>query len=445
MLELLSAYLILTSILMSDPTTNQIKNKSSVSGLTVTEALNTLLLTQGDGTGDMLKTVYDNNNNGKVDIAEVAEAVPWTGVTSKPATFPPQAHSHTALEIVNTPFGNISSVTVQTAINELDSEKQSTLVSGTNIKTINGNSLLGSGDIVISAANPVTVEDILTSTSTVNALSANQGRVLKELVDTKATVLTTREKLTSARTYYVRSDGSDSNNGLTNTSGGAFLTVQKAIDILCSIDLSIYDCTIQIADGTYTAGITLKAYVSGGGNAIISGNPTTPSNVVISTTNMTSFGGAECGKWRINGVKVQTTTAGYAFLISGKSSSIDLRNINFGPCVNGHVVAASGAFIRFNANWAISGSAPVHLLATDGSTIIATGFTCTLTGTPTLSTFASASTVSMMNLTSLTFSGSATGTRYSSTLNAVINTSGGGASYFPGDVAGSTSTGGQYA
>ncbi len=64
--------------------------------------------------------------------------------------------------------------------------KQATLVSGTNIKTINSQSLLGSGDIVISGGGgSTTVEDVLTSTSAVNALSANQGRVLKGLVDGK--------------------------------------------------------------------------------------------------------------------------------------------------------------------------------------------------------------------------------------------------------------------
>jgi hypothetical protein len=41
--------------------------------------------------------------------------------------------------------------------------------------------------------------------------------------------------------------------------------------------------------------------------------------------------------------------------------------------------------------------------------------------------------------------GSSSGTRYSATLNGVINTSGGGATAFPGNVAGSTSSGGQYA
>jgi hypothetical protein len=64
--------------------------------------------------------------------------------------------------------------------------KQDTLVSGTNIKTINGQNLLGSGDITISGGGgSTTVEDVLTSTSAVNALSANQGRVLKDLVDGK--------------------------------------------------------------------------------------------------------------------------------------------------------------------------------------------------------------------------------------------------------------------
>lgn len=53
----------------------------------------------GAGAGDMLKSVYDTTNNGKVDVAEAAEAVPWTGVTGKPSSFPPAAHSHQTSEI----------------------------------------------------------------------------------------------------------------------------------------------------------------------------------------------------------------------------------------------------------------------------------------------------------------------------------------------------------
>lgn len=53
----------------------------------------------GAGTGDMIKSTYDTNNNGKVDTAETADAVPWTGVTGKPTTFAPSTHSHVTADI----------------------------------------------------------------------------------------------------------------------------------------------------------------------------------------------------------------------------------------------------------------------------------------------------------------------------------------------------------
>jgi hypothetical protein len=45
----------------------------------------------GGGEGDMLKAVYDPDNDGVVDAAE---SVAWNGVSGKPSTFPPDAHHH---------------------------------------------------------------------------------------------------------------------------------------------------------------------------------------------------------------------------------------------------------------------------------------------------------------------------------------------------------------
>jgi hypothetical protein len=90
-----------------------------------------------------------------------------------------------------------------------------------------------------------------------------------------------REVLTADRTYYVATTGSDSNDGL--SSGSPFATIQKAVDVVCSLDLSIYQATIQLADGTYTAGATLKQYV-GALPPIIQGNTTTPANVVVNVS-----------------------------------------------------------------------------------------------------------------------------------------------------------------
>lgn len=49
-------------------------------------------LVSSSGGGDMLKSVYDLDNDGKVDAAEAADSVPWSGVTDKPSTYTPSAH-----------------------------------------------------------------------------------------------------------------------------------------------------------------------------------------------------------------------------------------------------------------------------------------------------------------------------------------------------------------
>lgn len=45
----------------------------------------------GSGSGDMLKAVYDTDNDGKVNEAET---VPWAGITDVPSTFPFADHDH---------------------------------------------------------------------------------------------------------------------------------------------------------------------------------------------------------------------------------------------------------------------------------------------------------------------------------------------------------------
>ena len=45
----------------------------------------------GDSSGDMLKSTYDTNNDGIVDVAASA---PWSGITGKPSTFTPSTHTH---------------------------------------------------------------------------------------------------------------------------------------------------------------------------------------------------------------------------------------------------------------------------------------------------------------------------------------------------------------
>ena len=75
---------------------------TATSGTSSTQIATTAFVQQeitGFGAGDMAKSVYDTDNDGKVDAAGVADAVPWTGITGKPATFAASAHSHAISDV----------------------------------------------------------------------------------------------------------------------------------------------------------------------------------------------------------------------------------------------------------------------------------------------------------------------------------------------------------
>lgn len=63
-------------------------------------------------------------------------------------------------------------------------------------------------------------------------------------------------------TYYVRTDGSDGNNGLANTAAGAFKTIGKAISMVPTI--VNHTVTINVATGTYTESVRVVGFSGGG-------------------------------------------------------------------------------------------------------------------------------------------------------------------------------------
>ena len=254
-----------------------------------------------------------------------------------------------------------------------------------------------------------------------------------------------REILTANRAYYVRTDGSDSNTGLVDNSGGAFLTIQKAIDTACALDLSVYSVTVQVRDGTYTTALALKSYV-GAGPITILGNTTTPANVLLSTTSVSAVTADNVrGRWNLHAFKIQTTTSGNGIFNIG--SSIGLQNMNYGAMASGgvHLYALSNGTFFNEGNYTISGGAYAHFYGENGGRMFMSGAaTVTLTGTPAFSYFIF-STLASSWRGNPTWSGSATGARYNVDLNSVIMTFGGGATYLPGNAAGTAATGGQYA
>lgn len=266
--------------------------------------------------------------------------------------------------------------------------------------------------------------------------------------------LAVREKLSAARTYYVRTDGNDSNNGLSNAAGGAFLTIQKAVASVAALDGGVFDVTIQIADGTYDVGVGVELpAVVGGGNFYIRGNALNPENVVIRTsgsvlqTQACFWVAGATGKWNIESLRLSSVASGQPVGLSASSGSIlRFANIDFGSGFVFQLRGLDAGSLRATGGYKISAASQFHFSAGQNSVIRLEGITITLTGTPTFSTaFGNASFGGVAVVGSVTFSGSATGPRYAIVSNGVINTNGAGATYLPGDTAGTLATGGQYA
>lgn len=256
-----------------------------------------------------------------------------------------------------------------------------------------------------------------------------------------------REVLTAARTYYVRTDGSDSNTGLVNSAGGAFLTVQKAINVIATLDNGGYDITIQIADGTYTGTIVTAACL-GNGQVIIQGNSGTPTNVVISvTSNNAITHNATPTVYQIKNLKVTTTTSGNCIITNSAGAYLIISGVDFGSSAGAHIAALSRSKIGFSGNYTVSGGATYHWYSDQQSQLTPNGRTVTFSNSPTFSVnFAFAGEISDIYCLGMTFTNKATvtATRYNVIANSVIQTNGGGATYLPGGTAGSTASGGQY-
>ncbi len=256
---------------------------------------------------------------------------------------------------------------------------------------------------------------------------------------------TIREQLTGNRTYYVRTDGSNSNTGLVNNAGGAFLTIQKAIDTVSMLDISIFNVTIQVGDGTYTASLLVNGPWLGSGVVTLVGNTGTPANVIVTSSTSDTLRVIRGGTLLVSGTEFRGT--GGQVLRAESNGYIEIStSVRFGAATNSHLYAELGGVIYSRTSYTISGGGTSHIATANGGEVDVSANTVTLSGTPAFSVaYAVADRLSGIQSQLNTFSGSATGPRYSVNLNSVIFTNGGGANYFPGNSAGAATNGGQYA
>lgn len=237
-------------------------------------------------------------------------------------------------------------------------------------------------------------------------------------------------KINASPDIYVRADGNDSNSGFVNTADGAVATLAKA----AAIASSFREAVVNVGAGTFGAfslyenGIDISLVGAGEGVTVVGNVSAGGRNVVISVSDLTvtavKADGEGCGLW---------------------GDCIDFAANPDGA----HATASNGAWVDFGAH-TISGGAASHLRAEgrgwatiEGTITVAADVTFTDGFAVAAGPFAVVDMpygVPTIDLGVYTV----TGPRYLVERNSVIDTQGSGAMYFPGTVAGSAASGGQY-
>lgn len=250
-----------------------------------------------------------------------------------------------------------------------------------------------------------------------------------------------RERLTGARVYYVRTDGSDSNNGLSDTASGAFLTLQHAVDIALQLDANNFNVTIQIRTGTY-AGANILAPLFGLGSAtfLITGDTTTPTNVVVNAASSGNSIGAFNGA-SISLSGISAVTPGFACLQAGNGAIIQcVDKMDFGSSLYHLEAQRGGVLTASGISYSISGSPTDSHVRSNNLGLVDTSFsTTTFTADITVVRFVLSEFLAVYKATNQTFTlggHTVTGSRYTVTNGAVINTGTTNTTYFPGSTGG---------
>ncbi len=249
-----------------------------------------------------------------------------------------------------------------------------------------------------------------------------------------------REMLLADRMYYVSPNGDDDNEG--RSAGTPFATVQRAIDVAASLDVSTHNVVIQLAAGTYEEAVVCRSFI-GMGHIEIRGDLTTPGNVVISSaTDCVSYDGV-VGTYLVRGVRLTSATR-YGLIANRGFGVLRFGDIEFGACSLAHILVTRNALVEAVGNYAISGPAANHVYGYLCGIFLCEGRTVTIVGAPSFTAFARAAQLAQLRFSSTTFSGAATGLRFDVSRNASIDVGGASTLYLPGNGNGTAFSGGQY-
>lgn len=284
-------------------------------------------------------------------------------------------------------------------------------------------------------------------------------KIIMSLQQMAGALSASRDVLTADREYFVRSDGSDSNNGFSDTAGGAKATWNGLYSYLTSgVDFNGHTVTMKSGTtNTYSAGLDMTSAWTGGGALVIDLNgcsiAETANKGILNTAAQPGLITVKNSAGLGTGGKI-TSSVGSGIQNSASCAMNIGPGIEIGTCLTFGLIANQNALMALVDTLRVSGATGQGWVAAAFGGVFGTnGSTVQFMNNITYSV----ETVLALSLSSVDVAGTTfdlnpggtgpftvTGKRYDATQNAIINSAGGGAAFIPGTVAGTTASGGQY-
>lgn len=232
------------------------------------------------------------------------------------------------------------------------------------------------------------------------------------------------------------------------------LTIQKALDLLCAMDMTIFAGAVQVAGGTYNEATSTKPTV-GGSSYVLRGDTTTPGNVIINNA-----GGWGCfyvngpWNWSIQGFRLTASGSNSGGIFGFNGAVITASNIEWGACGSYHIWMNNGAYMTWGGGTmaVVASGTSFFALLQQGGKLDLRGMTLSFSANPTAyTTFMSMNDGGDALMSGITFTNKSfvTGKSHDLTMLSGINSAGGtetGVSrYLPGNADGTKATGSQWA
>lgn len=234
-----------------------------------------------------------------------------------------------------------------------------------------------------------------------------------------------REVLTANRTYYVRTAGSDSNNGL--SSGAAFLTIGKAIGVCKTIDFNGHTVTVDIGSGTFSGQVIPGVNVgqASAADLVLSGAGAGSTTVTYDGLYEGTIAASGFGvKLKLQSMTVRGTGAGGSGIAITAYNGAEVvigADVTIGQTGYAGLIAAFQGTINnaVGVTLTFTADAAYPFIAQDSGVLNFNTFTVEL-GTRTVTATARATTLGEIVLNSVTWSGSVTGQKYRVEYNGVL-------------------------